>query len=817
MKKWLLTCTIVMMAATGALAQQTTLQYFTQVPNPSRINFGGSAMALVRFETTAPARLNRISMWVNSQGATQADSLFVFVFGREGGGPFPSFLIPLTQRVRLNVNPDFSDFVNIDFQTPLTFSRPTTFYVGVLANNNVTILADGIQQTPSCALSTGDTLWTNSFAIPQQGGGWNFGYTLTNQQGQRLLMYNWYISARVEYFNTTNNTYFTDVTSQAGLTNQPFPNTNRKIAWGDYDGDGFNDMMAGSQLFRNQGNGTFQDVSMSAGYADGGAVNMFADYDNDGDLDIFCMPDNHLYVNENNAFSLNTFTGFQTSVNTEAMAFGLVDDDQFIDFFVVNGEYITIANPNNPSDSALVSGAAWEGRLYVSLDEGDDRSFQDFKNQYFSTLYQEENRGINPFTGQFQYSGYLSGTSAQWIDYDNDGELDLYIGNKSHQRNYLFNKSGGFFQSWAGQKNLAGEAGTEGLYGNTVGFDWGDYDNDGDLDMIGAHVAFPQNLDVSDVTQIWRNNGAPNYDFEMLQGVQETGFGYTDMFHYDAAFGDFNSDGLLDFVLTSGENCFPTRLYMQNPDHTFSEVSYAAGIDAMNSYGTAWVDYDNDGDLDLSIVTHQGVKLYRNDFPTPGNWVQFNLTGETANSHAIGSRVTVFASDGTQYIRDVTAGRGAGSQNPYTLHVGLGTATVDSVQVRWTTEFTESFTDITENTIHNLEEFVEPPDTTVSVTPVTSASSIQLQQNFPNPFSKSKSAVTSIAYNLPSSSAVRVEIYNTTGSLVRVLVDKQQSAGTYYVQWDGLDEVGRPVTSGNYQYVLKTDGKVLTKRMVVIK
>ncbi len=818
MKHWLPVAIVFLLLAVNAQAQRTVdLFHYTVVQNPVLISFGNpNSMAVARFETEAPAKIKSISAWFFSPADAQGDTARVYILARDGGGAFPYFMQPYLDGIPVYVAPNTNEQKTINFQQPLTFNQPTSFFIAVQVSPNFTVLMDNFVQTPACITSTSDSIWTNSFAAFDPQNGWTFGYMLNTQQGP-TPMYNWYIGVKVEYFDEGINTVFTDVSVQSKINLQPGTNTNRRIAWADYDKDGWQDALWGGKLLRNKGNGTFEDVSATKGYTAGSDVNMFADLDNDGWLDILCMPSNAVYFNKQGVFQVQPNPGFVESQKTQAMAFIDIDADKLLDVFVANGEYKIVQNPANPAQSALVEGCAWPPFFYVNSDAG--TSFLDTKS-FRMANYLEGDFGSDPFNTQLKHRGYRPATAAQWVDYDNDGDPDLYVGIDRFQPNYLLSNTGAStFQFNSLQKGIAGGVKQQyaGYYGNTLGFDWGDYDGDGDMDLLAAHALEPFRIAMGDLTCIFQNSGEPNYAFTILSPA-ETRIGYTDIYQKDAAFGDFNNDGLLDFVVTSGEKCFDTRIYMQNADHTFTNMTWTAGIDAQMTHGVAWVDYDNDGDLDLSVVSDLGLRLYRNNLQNPGNWAKFDFVSDSSNHFAVGTQFTVFAG-GNKYLREVTAGRGAGSQNPYTQHVGLGTAAkIDSVVIRWPSGQWETMKTAQLNGFNVYTEHRTPPDTgTIGTGNVPVAGRINLGQNYPNPFNKARSNGTSIAYNLPNPASILVEIYNSAGALVKTLVDKQQGPGTYYVQWDGRDDMGNQVPTGTYQYVLKSNGSILSKRMVVLQ
>jgi len=154
----------------------------------------------------------------------------------------------------------------------------------------------------------------------------------------------------------------------------------------------------------------------------------------------------------------------------------------------------------------------------------------------------------------------------------------------------------------------------EGWYGHTIGSEWGDFDNDGDLDLICANLAHPRYIKFSDMTQLFVNDLKKNRFYDIRESA---GITY-DECHSDPSWGDVNGDGYLDLFITS---IYPNRisyLYMNNGDKTFSDITYLAGVRTFNSWGAAFSDYDNDGDIDLLVCSDEGIHLFRND-KTPKN------------------------------------------------------------------------------------------------------------------------------------------------------------------------------------------------------
>lgn len=807
MKKLILTALTLMLMAGSAGAQQLVdLFHYQPEQNYFVLNLPARAMAVSRFEVERAARLHEINVWfAPDQNASGGDSVNIYLFGRETGGAYPLLLQPVIT-IKAWVPEGTNTLVRFPFgdQKP-TFVRPTNFFVGVqVLGTNVRVRMDRYTQTPDCATSEGDTMYTSSYWQPVQPP--YIPYNASFASG--MAINNWYTGCKVEYLDPPEN-MFTEATLLAGVNAMP---ESRRISWGDYNDDGYQDLIYGTHLYENDGDGTFTDVGATVGYDGGSEVNMFADIDNDGDLDIVCQPENIIYINEDGAFTKDTEPGFGVSRNTTAMTFADYDMDSYPDLFVANGEYMYVQNPQNPSDSALVRGAAWEAFFYGNSQNG---KFRDVKSMVLGG-YRAGNYGRNPYDQQQQVQGYRPITGANWADIDGDGDLDLYACNNRLQPNYLFeNQGNGFLREVSSLHSLQGVVKTDpdlvGLFGNTRGCDFADYDNDGDVDLFVGEALEKWRLPAGDRTAVWQNSGPPNSQFSQVANTT-SGLGLS-LYDGDISWGDFDNDGLADVLVTPGENCFNATLYRQNPDRSFENVTYIAGIDAVNSLGAGWADYDNDGDLDLAIATETGLKLYRNDMQGTGNWVGFNLRSINSNVYAIGAKIEVVAG-GTTYTRWVTAGKGAGSQQPYVQHVGIGAASsIDSVMVRWPDGKTLTLSDVDINMIHDV---IEQPPVSVGDTP-TSPMAMQLHQNYPNPFSRSSASSTQIDWELGSQSEVSIRIYDTRGALVRTLVSGSRDAGSYSVSWDGRDQNGAAVSSGTYRYVLNVNGKTAARSMVVVR
>jgi hypothetical protein len=295
-----------------------------------------------------------------------------------------------------------------------------------------------------------------------------------------------------------------------------------------------------------------------------------------------------------------------------------------------------------------------------------------------------------------------------WADYDNDNDLDIFVGNYGRRMNFLWEN-----QHSQGSEGFVEVAFSVGLHaddiivpgwepysgGNTFGEDWGDFDNDGDLDIFLAEISHPRYLPESDISSLQVNSGPPNYTFtdeRVARGIHYREGGM------EASWVDFNNDMLLDLMISYLYTNEYAALYRQNPDGTFTDVAYEAGVVVHDATNHAWADYDRDGDLDLGI-TNRGsgshLWLFENLEGNQNNWLTVRLEGAgcdtpgECNCGGVGARVYLTAGGVTQ-MREVQGGKGHFNSQP-SLPVEFGLAqndTIDELRVRWPCGADETYT-----------------------------------------------------------------------------------------------------------------------------
>ncbi len=465
--------------------------------------------------------------------------------------------------------------------------------------------------------------------------------------------------------------YFSDVSDAAGMVAPHRQLTNYYVtgqAWGDVNRDGWLDLYltnanGANKLYQNNGDGTFRESPFAARVALSGAHSggaSFADYDNDGWLDLYV-----LNFGKNRLFHNNAGSGF-TDV-TDAAGVG---DEQ-------KGQTAAWGDFDNDGDLDLyVANWACENCLPGSVYRGNrDRFYQNNGDGTFTD--------ISHLLGESDLEG--AGFVASFLDVDNDGDLDIYLVNDEVSNaigNKLWRNDGPGCNGWCFTE-ISKEAGAN-QYMNGMGLAIGDYDLDGDLDMFASNLGLPLLLQ----SQIDR--GLMAFKNVTLSAIPDFD---DDDISWGTFFFDFDNDRWPDIFLAGGQidSLKPMRsfLFQNRHDDTFSDVSLISGLDdPLQTIGAAYGDFDRDGWMDVvSGNRNDGYKLFRNNGREgAGNhWISVELSGGgPINRNAIGSRVYLFCDDGKRLMREVKCGSSHGAGNQLALHFGLGKARIDSLKVRWT-------------------------------------------------------------------------------------------------------------------------------------
>jgi len=519
---------------------------------------------------------------------------------------------------------------------------------------------------------------------------------------------------------------FTDITASAGITFKHVASPEKRyivesmsggVALIDYDNDGDLDIYfvnsltvdlvkskgkTRSELYRNDGNGKFTDVSAKAGVSDigwgmGAAV---GDYNNDGFDDIYvtCLGPDHLLKNNGNG----TFTDVtdKAGVNdprwTTGAAFIDYDNDGDLDLFVSN--YVDFDINNLPEFGKGLTCQYKSVPVQCGprgLKGAGDSLFRNNGNGTFTEVSKQA--GVSDPMG-FYGLGIVTG------DFDDDGLTDIFVANDSTPNFHYRNKGNGTFEEIGFNAGTAvNENGSEqGSMGATAG----DYDHDGKLDIFITNFADEYNT-------LYHNDGSNGFtDVSYAAKVAAVSLPYVG---WGTKFFDYDNDGWVDIFVANG-HVYPQLpnyrqgrlLHHNNHDGTFTEAASQFGsvlTELRASRGVAFGDIDNDGDVDMVIGDLDGPpQVLRNDGGNANNSVLLKMVGVKSNRSGIGAKVKVVAGDLSQ-IDEVRSGDSYISQSDLRLHFGLELRTkIDLIEVRWPSGTVDKVTNVGANRIVTIKE-----------------------------------------------------------------------------------------------------------------
>jgi tetratricopeptide (TPR) repeat protein len=513
---------------------------------------------------------------------------------------------------------------------------------------------------------------------------------------------------------------FTDVTAQSGIAFRHFSGKRSSqlpedmgsgAAWGDYDNDGWVDLIvanevgplslseeerrtsgARARLYHND-HGTFTDATDKSGidFHGWGMAVAWGDYDNDGNVDVVLTAYGHnvLYHNNGNG----TFTDVSSASRVgkpvgfwTGASWGDYNRDGFIDLYVTG--YVKYSRTENRKGQTR-----YDIENPASINPA---SFPPERNLLF------RNNGDGTFSEVAAEAGVTDprgrGLSAAWADFDGDGWLDLYVANDQSDNAFFRNLGNGKFTDLSHSARVAD-------YRSAMGIAVGDWDNDGAQDLFLTHWLAQENaLYTNQHSQSkMRRTGGDATKLTFMDEADRYGLGQSslDFVGWATSFIDYDNDGKIDLFIVNGstlqEKEDSTRLvpmrdqlfWNQGRRAGFFDVSPVAGAVFGQQYvgrGAAFADYDNDGDEDVFVVNHNGPGiLLRNDGGNRNHWLQVEVRGSKSNRQGIGAVVRVVVGDTTQ-TREIGAQASYLSQNSLVETFGLGTASkADSVEVRWPT------------------------------------------------------------------------------------------------------------------------------------
>jgi enediyne biosynthesis protein E4 len=439
-----------------------------------------------------------------------------------------------------------------------------------------------------------------------------------------------------------------------------------------------------SVLYRNNGDGSFTDVTRKAGVGAEGLFGMgvaVGDYDNDGFPDLFVLGYGRCILYHNNGDG--TFTDVTTKAGVgnlgrwgSSAAWFDCDNDGRLDLVIAN--YVDWSPERN-----FYCGDRGPGmRSYCHPD--------DFHGQP-PTIYL--NNGDGTFTDVSKSSGIGAkggnGLGVVTFDYDNDGWQDIFIAN-DHMPNFLFhNNRDGTFREVGYLAGVAVSA--DGQFEAGMGTDAADITGDGRADLIVTH------LDMQ-LARLYQNMGDQTFDDATLRS--KIGYATFHISGFGTRFMDYDNDGARDLFMANGHvldnieryhadtsYAEPKLMFRNKGRGIFENVSATLGPDFLLprvSRGAAIADFDNDGDLDILVSNNgQAPQLLRNDGGNANHWLEILLIGTKSNRDGVGARVKVSAGDLILYDQRKGGMSYQSAQDPR-LHFGLGPhSIIDAIEIFW--------------------------------------------------------------------------------------------------------------------------------------
>ena len=544
------------------------------------------------------------------------------------------------------------------------------------------------------------------------------------------------------------------------LTLDAFPSL--AALWSDADSDGDLDLLVTGIIpdtppgfgafYRNTGNGTFARFWFQTNEDLGAITNSgaWADLDNDGDLDLVTssLSDGSVLVRvRTNKLSGPLYAFRRTAMDD-------FEDQRDVSLADYDGDGLldgVIVRRFGFRNGLIHNNGRLDGLFWDSILSGD--------------VYDEE----------------LDSSIACWGDVNNDGLPELYITNAEGLNSYFVNQGGTLIRELFAGNVLIGDSGT--------GCAWGDYDNDGDLDLVATTKG-----DESVGDYLFRNDGGIFTTVPFESRIFDT---------RGIAWGDVDNDGDLDLVASRFTDTNAHTLYLNDGAGELTAIDFGE-----THYNTALtlVDDDEDGDLDLYVVNggygfNRRNQLYRNTTDGAANWIQFELRRESGtNRFGVGAHVYVYATVGGQpqvMLRPMHTHSGRRAQSGYRMHFGLGDAVeVDSLVVEWPQGVGEDRT-----VLYSLaaNQIITVTGATALATP-SALAAVQMPGSFailgiyPNPSVGAVTLSVQMGNNLP----VRVKVFDVLGRQVRAFEAVGVSGTQAQLRWDGKDEQGRAVSSGLY-------------------
>lgn len=559
-------------------------------------------------------------------------------------------------------------------------------------------------------------------------------------------------------------------------------------SWIDYNGDGRLDLFwnRGTNIFVGHPGNVFSVFSNAITNQGASLGNTWADYDNDGDIDCFMSGGSNrgsfLYRNDGGSFTKVVTGVIADTLNNEAWgcAWGDYDNDGHVDLILAAAfNFSQISNPNRlfhnngdgtftRIDTTVVTDTTgpftvptWndydlDGDIDLFIGSGPANNIGARDYLYHNFLKETGTAYFERIDTGALGTDIVDGQVWNWIDYDNDGDLDGYVTNYSNAiRNNLYRNEGNYYFKRMDSSEVGSIVGDPGLFLSNI---WVDFDNDGDEDCLTTRDAGQRCL-------YYNNNGDGTFTRNDTTSISVMSGG-----NFGASAGDYDKDGDMD-VFILGPN--PTKGLFMNT----------------NSNGNSWVN-----------ITCKGTG------PSSGS----NLS---AIGTIVRSKATINGSP-VWLTRQVSSQNSFNCQNALSIHFGYGNATViDSLEIRWPSGIIDVYTGVAINSFYNAVEGTSLDPVGIENISNTIPDDFNLYQNYPNPFNPS----TNIKFDVKQRGLVTIKIYDMLGKEVTTLVNEVLEPGNKVVTWEGVDGNGLTVSSGVYFYKMVSGNYVSSRKMVLVK
>lgn len=653
------------------IKQPTTYTYSNYNTLESCVNISSKEYPrqIARFPIDRPGFIKKIILHLDGAGKGKFTT---HIYGHESGTNYPALSKDLIRPIRKRKRKAGYQKIEIKLKQPV-FVDNDQFYI---------TLDDfkgdfGLKQ---------DSTFYQTFCCSEDGG--NLYPTLLQNNEDKFRGENCYLTMDVQMeFEPSVLPVFEEVSQAVGL---PLTLSNDHISWGDLNGDNWLDLIVGGQIYKNE-EGHFKDITNTIvdTLPFGVRAGAFVDMDNNGHQDII------LFANNKSLLFLNNGAGDFKEEQLKlpplpalhAFSFADINQDHFPDLVVVQlWNPYPVPHPNY---------------LFLNNHQND---FENITERLYPNHSQQENfpQGLACIakidsTYVSNHNRNRRSRACQFTDIDLDGDVDLYIANYFLETDeFYLNDGQGYFTPIPPPKPV-GQSDTMSNHG--TGVDWYDFDNDGDFDLLLSQLAHPRYIANYDHrgTTIFRNDEGKFTDLRDSHGIE-----YEET-HAGATFGDVNNDGLVDLITTVYYGCRYVDLYLQKDNHRFQLSTHVSGLSKITTGNDAcFVDFNNDGLLDLAMGVGGEFRLFKNKQATSNSWMKIQLENTVGNYFGIGAIVKVYANNQV-FTQEVNAGRGQRMQKPYVLHFGLSQATaIEKVEVLWSNNQVETFQGLQVNQTYTL-------------------------------------------------------------------------------------------------------------------